>query len=191
MSLTNFIKNKCLHDSEEIIFFGGSFNPWHNGHSSCLSLTPNETPVVIIPDHNPFKELVDSSLASTTLDEIQSILDTFERDFFLFDEFFLKNEKNPTSYWVKELKKNYPNLRISLLIGFDSFISIDRWIDSANLLPNLESLFVVDRLNDEQVKNNQIKNLRKFKSLKLIFLGEHDYEDLSSSSIRKKFDKEK
>ena len=40
--------------SSPVVFFGGSFNPWHDGRQACLDLCPNKN-IVIVPDTNPWK----------------------------------------------------------------------------------------------------------------------------------------
>lgn len=186
MSLVNFIKNNSvLAKSEELIFFGGSFNPWHHGHTSCLKLAPNNWPIIVIPDHNPFKDLVTNHNKMTSIADIQNHLAKITATTYLFDEYLLKNEKNPSHKWIKEIKKNFPQKKISLLMGFDTFISIDRWIKADKILNNLNALYIASRLDDETVKKNQIKNLKAInESLKINFLGNHAYEDLSSTKIR-------
>lgn len=186
MSLEKFIKETGLDSSQEIIFYGGSFNPWHEGHSTCLKLLPRNKSVIVIPDHNPFKELRQNDQNFTSLRQINSAIEKINPKFKVFEDFYLKKEKNPTSNWIKELKIVFPNKELSLLMGFDSFISIDRWINAEALLENLSKLYVVDRLNEETILVQQMKRLSKYKNLEIIFLGKHQYEDLSSSQIRGK-----
>jgi nicotinate-nucleotide adenylyltransferase len=184
MSLIDFIKKNNLDVKKEIVFFGGSFNPWHAGHSSCLELIPENKTLIVMPDHNPFKELIESQQKETSLSQIKEVLRIFNKKIYLFDEFYLRNEKNPTSQWVEKLKAEFPQIKISLLMGFDSFISIDRWIEGENLLKNINSLYIVDRLNDNKIKTKQLEVLSQYSELKIDFLGEHPFEHLSSTAIR-------
>jgi nicotinate-nucleotide adenylyltransferase len=186
MSLINFIKNNSvLAKSDELIFFGGSFNPWHDGHSSCLRLAPKNWPIIVIPDHNPFKDLVNSGDKVSSIDEIQDQLSVIDRTSYLFDEYLVQNQKNPSHKWIAEIRDLFPNKKISLLMGFDTFISIDRWIKADSILNILDTLYIASRLDDENVKKNQINNLNKINpNLSINFIGHHDYEDLSSSKIR-------
>jgi nicotinate-nucleotide adenylyltransferase len=187
MSLIDFIEsNSKLSDASEIIFYGGSFNPWHDGHASCLRLSPKDIPVIVIPDHNPFKNLVDHNSKASTLKELRIQLNSFERKPYLFEDFAVANTKNPTNVWFAELSNNFPNKRLSMLMGFDTFITIDRWINAEILLEQVTCLYVVDRLNDDSLKQDQIKRLSSFKNLEIIFLGEHPHEEVSSTQIREK-----
>jgi nicotinate-nucleotide adenylyltransferase len=185
MSLVSYIESHSeLNSSSEIIFYGGSFNPWHDGHSSCLKLSPKDIPVIVIPDHNPFKNLVDHDNKASTLLELQVQLDSFKKKAFLFEEFAKANAKNPTNIWFAELSNKFPKKKLSMLMGFDTFITIDRWINANSLLEKVSCLYVVDRLNDDHLKQDQINRLSSYKNLKVIFLGEHPYEDISSTQIR-------
>ena len=40
---------------DEIVFYPGTFYPWHLGHRACLDLCPSKN-IVIVPDFNPLKE---------------------------------------------------------------------------------------------------------------------------------------
>ncbi len=186
MSIVNFIKNNSvLAKANELIFFGGSFNPWHEGHSSCLRLAPKDWPIIVMPDHNPFKDIVGTNQKLTSVEEIQENLRKIEATTYLFDEYLLKNQKNPSHKWISEVHKNFPHKNISLLMGFDSFISIDRWIKAETILSTVNTLYIASRLDDEKVKKKQIKVLKKVNSdLNVEFIGNHEYEDLSSTKIR-------
>jgi nicotinate-nucleotide adenylyltransferase len=186
MSICDFLKENSLDTVKEVVFFGGSFNPWHEGHSSCIELMPKNIPIVVVPDHNPFKELVKSNNKLTTLKSLDNKLSTFENHTYIFSKFFEMNEKNPTSVWVQEVRNTYPNLKISLLMGYDSFISLDKWINSSELLNNLENIYVASRMDDSEAKTSQIELLKRISRVNIIFLGNHDFEHLSSTDIRNK-----
>lgn len=193
MSLVSFIKNNSiLNRSNELIFFGGSFNPWHDGHSSCLKLAPKDWPIIVIPDHNPFKDFVSHDDKASSIDEIRDHLKPILRETYLFDEYLIKNKKNPSHKWLTEVQENFPKKKISLLMGYDTYISIDRWIKAKKILNILDTLYVASRLDDEKIKFDQKKNLASINpNLKIQFLGNHDYEDLSSTQIRTEKSKKK
>ena len=188
MNLNEFIqKNPRLASADEICFFGGSFNPWHDGHSACIKLLRKKIPLIVIPDHNPQKELTETNNKATSFEEMIEILEDFKQETFLYTEFAKRNEHNPTTKWVQELKKEMPNLKVSLLMGHDTFEKIDTWIDGHNLLKCLHKLYVASRLESTVIKTTQINNLRSIApELEISFLGHHDYEELSSTSIRER-----
>jgi nicotinate-nucleotide adenylyltransferase len=170
---------------DELIFFGGSFNPWHEGHSSCINLMDDSKTIIVIPDHNPFKELVKSGEKESSLQDIRSKLNEFKNPTYIFTEFFELNEKNPTHLWVSKIRAKFPSKKISLLMGFDTFMGIDKWINAESLLGHLSCLYVASRLDNEELKNKQIQLISSLSPVHIHFLGRHDYEDLSSTELRK------
>lgn len=184
MNLEDYIEsNSELKSADEIVFFGGSFNPWHAGHKSCVELLPKEKMLIILPDHNPYKELVDSKLSS--VEEIQQDIKDLNGNMFIYDGFLKANKKNPTHSWLDPLKKTMPNKSFSLLMGFDTFTGIDSWIDASKLLSLLKKLYVVSRLDVPEAKKFQVARLSQIApELEVEFLGHHNHEELSSTKIR-------
>jgi len=184
------LKKECpdfvfTNDTNEWIFYGGTFNPWHQGHQSCVDLLPDEKICLILPDRNPQKDIRQINPVTTIL-EISSRA-KFKKNQFLAPTFLLEPKKNPTIDWVEQIKKDFPHHKLSLLMGFDSFMEIHSWIRSKELLSMLHSIYVVSRLEDDSKRTMalQQKDLLK-QDLEIIFLGRHDYENISSSEIRKK-----
>jgi nicotinic acid mononucleotide adenylyltransferase len=104
---------------------------------------------------------------------------------FLVPSFLLEPEKNPTIEWIERIKKENPNQKLSLLMGFDSFSGIESWIRSHDLLRLLDTLYVVSRLENDLERNKAMEKLEKLKMPKVIFLGKHNFENLSSKDLRK------
>jgi nicotinate-nucleotide adenylyltransferase len=183
------LKDKCpdliFNDSqEEWIFYGGSFNPWHQGHQNCLNLLPEGKTCVIVPDINPLKEKISFELVSKIL-SISSKCRIKDHQY-LCPTFLYLNKKNPTSEWVEFLKKIRPDKKISLLMGFDSLYSIQSWFKYDELLKNLYCIYVASRMESTEMQDEVIKKIQPFNpQLKLIFLGRHADENVSSSALRK------
>ncbi len=188
MSLINFIEgHKELKKSNELIFFGGSFNPWHSGHLSCLKLLPAKKIVIITPDHNPYKDLRKADQDYTNIDTIERETKNLDLKVFTFKDFYLKKESNPTYRWIEEIHSQYPEKKLFLLLGFDSFMGIDKWIEAPSLLNNLSGVYIASRLDNKEQKEEQIVNLTSIANqLKIKFLGHHDYEDITSTQLRNK-----
>lgn len=184
--LNDFIKSCELKDEKELIFFGGSFNPWHAGHASCIKLMPTEKKIIVIPDHSPFKEITTDKEKSSSIEDIEKSLHQFSHQTFIFDEFFYANKKNPTVTWIKLLKEEFPEKKLSLLMGFDSFMTIDRWTNALELLKNLSVIYIASRMDNESIKEEQSVTLKSINpQLEIKFLGSHPYESLSSTQLRK------
>lgn len=169
-----------IHPEEELIFFGGSFNPWHSGHSACLNLLGNKK-CLVLPDRNPFKE-IHATPPLETYQEIISHLDLNHH--YLNPEFILKNEKNPTYNWIERTHQRSPQTKLGLLMGMDSLESIESWHRADELLKLLDSIYVVSRMENEEIREDLKNRLKKFENLKLYYLGHHPFESLSSTKIR-------
>ncbi len=170
----------------EITFFGGSFNPWHEGHQACIKLLKNylnkKHQLIVLPDINPWKN-----------NELIPLLDRWEiyqnllikTNELIYPSFLFLDQKNPTYKWVTKLKSNQPTLKINLLMGFDSFSNLDKWYESEKLLKILNHIFVASRNDDLSVKNQRLEEYKKADpTLKVTFLGNHEHEDLSSTKLR-------
>ena len=74
-------------------------------------------------------------------------------------------------------------------MGFDSFRTLPSWIESQDLLNNLSSLYIASRLeesNEQELIGSEIYKLNK--NINIVFLGRHQFEDLSSTKLREKND---
>lgn len=189
MCLIDFIqKNKLLKQNKEILFYGGSFNPWHDGHRACLDLAPKDIPIIVLPDHNPHKK--HSSAKNLDLIALEQELKKKRKNIFLFKNFYLAHQPNPTINWIRKLATSFPTKSLSLLIGFDNFIKLPTWKSSNELLRTLSALYIVSRQDDEQAKKEMIATYQKLRpQLKVHFLGHHSFENISSSNIRNRFEK--
>ena len=184
MKLAQFIREQNL-SSEEVVFFGGSFHPWHEGHSECIRLLPLEKNLIVLPDHNPQKKMVTSQYKLSGIEEIQNELSKIKRKTYLYEGFWLLDKINPTVEWVKELKKEEPQVKVSLLMGFDSFEKIHTWNEATTLLDSLYALYVVSRLESPQQKEICSQSIREIApKLRIHFLGNHPFEHLSSTALR-------
>lgn len=178
-----------IEGQQEWIFFGGSFHPWHQGHSSCLNLLweQEQKEAIIIPDHNPQKdtrEVTDAELFCQDL--AKAIRSQTDAPFAIYGDFLKENKKNPSYNWISKLKEKHPEQLLSLLLGNDSFIGLDSWIQWRELLKKLDHLYVASRKDDKQITQKKTELYRTLNPrLSITFLGPHAYENLSSSKIRK------
>ncbi|MCM2349164.1 MAG: hypothetical protein NDI69_04030 [Bacteriovoracaceae bacterium] len=184
------LKEKCpdivfKNPSDEWVFFGGSFNPWHQGHQACLTLMPEDKCCLILPDRNPYKDLREINPVSTILE--LSTKGRFKKNQFLVPTFLLEQKKNPTVNWVEKLKEEFPTQKISLLMGFDSFSEIKSWTRSPDLLPLLHTIYVVSRLEEDGERHLALDEAHALApDLNVVFLGKHEFENVSSTEIRNK-----
>jgi nicotinate-nucleotide adenylyltransferase len=181
LSIIEFIES-CYPEGlpGEIVFYGGSFNPWHDGHREAIKRV-NDKHVIVIPDRNPLKPINPFSLKESE-ERIEADLASQQ---WLYTGFLNKKTHNPTQIWVNEIRQKYPLLEISFLMGFDNFAILDKWYRGDLLISDLNRLYVLSRNDNEEVKKlqtNKIKNQNN--NLELIFLGAHAFEDISSTKLR-------
>ena len=182
------LKNLCpkimfTHHSDEWVFFGGSFNPWHKGHQACLDLLDPEKLCFILPDHNPQKDLKVQEPVSSIIGLITKI--KFGKNHFCTPSFLLNFQKNPTVDWIKKLKDQDNERKLSLLMGFDSLMNFPTWKDYEKLAKLLTTIYVVSRLEDPEEQTQAARMIQAVApNLKIEFLGHHHHESLSSTSLR-------
>ncbi len=170
---------------DEWVFFAGTFNPWHKGHQACLNLLPKDKWCFILPDKNPFKEDSLREPVATSLELIRKI--NFGPHHYFVPTFLINQEKNPTINWIEQVRSRFPEQKLSLLMGFDSFKSLESWHRSEDLLKNLNKIYVVSRLEDDSERDEGLGPIKRTAPhLEIEFLGRHEFENLSSTELRKK-----
>lgn len=167
-------------EQEEWVFYGGTFNPWHQGHSACLDLLPNKK-IIILPDRNPWKKeetfIEDNILVF--LDQLSQKIHS-ERHA-LYPGFLAIKEANPTIDWFSKVvgKK-------SLLIGADNLLSFSKWKNYQQLLAQVHCLYVAPRTIEQSEEEfaAALEHCRLF-AREVRVLDRHDFEDLSSTKLRR------
>lgn len=161
---------------DHVVFYPGTFNPWHLGHRACLELCP-ATPIVVMPDFNPWKEEQDRQGPWQSLKNLVGRLEG--TSFSIYPGFLSLDKGNPTVDWFPKVKiKNK-----GLLIGDDSFLNFHKWKDVDELVKHISTLYVVPRGEGQELLEKQVQ---RFPDLNIVFLGNHEFEDLSSTDSRKK-----
>ncbi len=170
---------------KEFIFFGGSFNPWHQGHERCVQLCGeflNESALVLVPDKNPWKKEA-SSVVRCKWQGILLLLKEIKnyKNVFLYPGFFGMEDINPTSAWLPQLRVE----KKSLLMGDDCFCELVNWKSPEIILNALSRIYVVTRVSPKNlVYIAKEKILAINPKIELLFLNNNPYADLSSSAIR-------
>lgn len=180
---------------ERVIFYPGSFSPWHKGHIACLRGIPRpkggeKWSVVIAPDFNPWKKNWKEVNTLDLRDKILSIWLSLERlsidredlKFHLYLGFLVEPQENPTALWMRKtlIKERW------LLLGEDTFLQILQWTLAEDLINNLKGLFVVPRMAKSDNVNKQIAEISKISDrIDIQILEHHKYEHFSSTFLRK------
>jgi nicotinate-nucleotide adenylyltransferase len=161
---------------KDAVFFSGTFFPWHEGHQECvLQALSHHLNLVVCPDQSPWKNF--------NLENISELeLKLSHQQVWLYSGFLKESKRNPTINWVQTLAPT----QCSLLMGDDSFLSIEKWQDCEKLIQLLKRIFVVPRQGDPSALHDQKKRLIALnKNLEIKFLSHHAFEHISSSELRK------
>ena len=166
---------------ERAVFYGGSFNPWHEGHRACLDLCP-DSPIIVVPDYNPWKDLKAREEGPWDL-----IVDLYHElagsPYSIYPGFLTCENVTPTVDWLPKI--NLENKYF--LLGEDNFLKIHLWKNYQDLLNNLKGLYVCPRAADQKEIEIQSHRLRRdFPQLTISFQSHHDYEYYSSTHLRNK-----
>jgi nicotinate-nucleotide adenylyltransferase len=165
---------------DRITFFGGSFNPWHDGHAECLRQCHDyEDFVLVVPDYSPWKE----NQKEGPIQEILDIADHLESRFPIYPGFWALKERNPTSSWITKI----PTKNVNWLLGDDTFKSILKWIEIEKVVKALHTIYVVPRdFKKEDIEEISLKLAKINPELEIVYLKEHYYQNISSTELRKK-----
>ncbi len=173
--------------ASDVLFYGGSFEPWHQGHEACVRLAPNDMTLIVCPDRNPHKPLKTDIDILKHYYAIKKALSSMGRPFHIHPGFLLRAEANPTVGWILRLKHHRPDLRIHLLMGYDSFRSLSKWTRAEDLMKLVSGLQVVSREeNDEEHNKDSSFPLQANPNITIRFLGHHAFESISGTELRKK-----
>lgn len=162
-----------------VTFFGGSFNPPHMGHKSCLMLCPS-TQKIVIPDSNPWKECGINSKCYWK--SLRGICSFFSDVAPIYPGFFGKESGNYSASWLE----NVSSINKELILGDDTFRDLFEWYDYEKLLNGLSKIWVVPRGGAVQERAKVIKKIEAKFNLTVKVLPVHEYQNLSSTSILKK-----
>jgi nicotinate-nucleotide adenylyltransferase len=164
---------------DEVTFFGGSFNPIHEGHKACLKLCPGKN-IIIVPDRNPLKE----NREFGPLDEFIKLINEFkDGPYSLFPGFWASSELNPTANWINKVLIKKRNL----LMGDDSFMSFFSWNRPSDIINAISNIYVAPRNFKVDELESQAKKFKDInEKINIVLLSDHQFKELSSSRIREK-----
>jgi nicotinic acid mononucleotide adenylyltransferase len=172
-----------LRQSDVNCFYGGSFNPCHEGHQHCVEDFPQQQNLTIVVDNNPQKALTQRD-AWTRFIEVWHMAPKAVN---IYMGHALRPQKNPTVFWIEEIKKSDPQKTIELLLGEDSFISLPGWVEYEKLLSLLNKIWVVPRGGKQDlIQRRQHELEQRWKQLGIEFRPPHPFENISSTQIRQK-----
>lgn len=166
--------------------FGGTFNPFHNGHYEMLkALQQDETvdEIWLMPDRiPPHKECDFLAEDDDRIKMCQIMAEEFSKSQVCLVE-FERQGKSYTYDTVLELTKKHPNKEFVFVCGGDMFVYFEKWYRYEELL-KLIPFYVFKRVGtDESEFDNCYKTFLKM-GMKII-LNQAKIPNISSTEFRK------
>jgi len=170
---------------EEIIVYGGTFDPIHNGHLSVINYIVNVykgAKLIIVPNNKPphkrHREITEFShrinMVKIAVKDIANVTVSYMEQ---------SNDIHYALNTLNEIQKQFKYCDISLLIGSDMFLSLSEWYKYDEILKNY-NIIIFARLKSDIAKVNlQIKD---FTGKKITFI---DAFVLEASSTEVRIDK--
>ncbi len=170
----------------KIGFFGGAFNPVHNGHINLAEKyidILNLDKLLIVPTANPpHRNAGDFVSTRHRMNMLHSAFGE-NKKFEISDIEFKLKGKSYTYNTLKELKEIYNDAEIYLIVGEDQFLYFDKWYRFREIL-NTVTLCTAQRNKDkaEELKAFAENTL----SCKNYVIADFDPVVVSSSEIRER-----
>jgi nicotinate-nucleotide adenylyltransferase len=123
--------------SEMIALYGGTFDPFHMGHTYCIQTIFEKTKidkVFVIPAHqNPLKDFVDGPTPEQRADMVRAGLQDFD-NVEVDDQEILRKGKSFTIQTVEKYLEEYTAEQLHLVVGLDEFYQLHKWHQFEKLL---------------------------------------------------------
>lgn len=122
-------------------FFGGSFNPIHNGHialaKSIMRLAGLDEVWFVVSPHNPLKDSASLLPDGDRLNMVKLALKD-EPGLMACDYEFHLPKPSYTLHTLSAISKDYPERQFVLLIGADNWQCFDKWYGYREILSRYE-----------------------------------------------------
>lgn len=169
----------------KICFFGGTFNPVHNGHVRLLENAKEYfdfDKIIVIPTNiPPHKEVVFSVSDNDRLNMCKLAFDGIAE---VSDYEIVENTVSYTINTMYHFKEIYPNDEFYFLMGSDMLFMFEKWKNYKELI-SLISIIVASREDDEFLAIEK-KKLELEEDGAKIYIVKADPYIISSSEIRNK-----
>lgn len=166
--------------NSDLVFFGGSFNPWHDGHSACLASYRGDGTLIVVPDRNPEKSLTNPPCFWQVFRHLCDV--SAPAGAHVFPGFLGLERRNPTVAWLPLVTASSR----ALLLGADSFVRLHTWIDADSLVASIDQIFVVPRnASAQEIRQATSWVQERNRRCAIALLPDHPYQHLSSSQLRR------
>jgi nicotinate-nucleotide adenylyltransferase len=184
--------------------FGGTFNPFHNGHIEIILHVKNQyglEKIFLIPSATPpHKPDINLAPAEDRFEMVKKSVPGHE-GFFVSNKELIRKGPSFTIDTINEFKREYgPNTHFSLIMGSDAFLDITTWKHKDQIFNALEIIIMLrgqwNNYNsivsfiDENISKGYIFNEREHmfshKEKQNIIICKVPKIDISSTMIRKR-----
>ncbi len=166
--------------------FGGTFNPFHNGHYEMLQALQNDNAideVWIMPDKiPPHKECDYLASDEDRINMCEIMADEFSKATVCITE-FQREGKSYTYDTILELTAKYPDKNFVFVCGGDMFVYFPKWYRYEDLM-KLLPFYVFSRVGTETQEFNSCVDTFERMGMKII-LNSSKIANISSTAFRK------
>lgn len=170
-----------------IVIYGGTFSPPHNGHiNAAKTLLKYMSPdmFVIMPTGlPPHKDSWGSVCGEDRFEMCKAAFGDISNIVEVSDYEIKKASKSYTYETAKHFKSVYPDADITFLCGEDMIMSLDSWYNARRLMEECSFAAVLRNRKTSLQLNEKINYLRDIYGAKISVL-ECDPTDISSGQIR-------
>ena len=165
----------------ESVFFGGTFDPIHNGHLEIISYIKNNfnfSKMFLSPAGNQYMKTMPP--IATPEQRFAMCKLAFDDDFITLVDYEIK--RSSPSYTIETLrylKNKYPEFEIThIVLGADAFDEINLWKNGSELLRNYKFI-IISRLNSDTEPMSNIKIIESLSDISSSFIREKISENIS------------
>jgi nicotinate-nucleotide adenylyltransferase len=176
-----------------ILVFGGTFDPFHNGHFKMLDIALAKiqiNKVVLVPNYLPVNKQIPKFSAKTRFDMLNNNKnklpnsDDLELTYDVSDYELNQEKISFTIDTINYLQNKYSNSSITLLIGSDNFFSFHLWKNYTELL-KIVTLCVINRGGIEiEDYDTYIEKTLDIVPYKSIVICKNEPIEISSTKIK-------
>ena len=172
---------------KELALYGGSFNPPHLGHCTAVETALQELKpdlLLIMPDSEPPHKVMEEG--SPTPEERLELCRLAFGGSEKVEISGLEIQRTGKSYTydtVRELQQNFPESRLTLIVGTDMFLSFEEWYHFEYLLQHCRIAVLSRELDDDEELRRTAERFRSEYGADAVVLSHTPYP-MSSTEIR-------
>ena len=168
----------------KIFFYGGTFDPPHNGHKLIVDYCLNKCDkIVLVPNRkSPHKKLVPFASEKHRKQMLNILFNNKKIEICNFE--FESFSENYTYLTIKHLKKKYENFDLTMIIGFDQLLNLKKWKNIDFILNNVRIICFNRKLSKNKFLDKTLFNNIEFvEDFKIMVSSSKIRENLKNKSF--------